>query len=75
MKPVCPKKYSYKQKKNKIFIEYRCHHQLVAQPFWIYYTQLVHVSAIYPGHLQGVKSLVDVYAAQVKVREFSLNDF
>ena len=30
--------------------------------FYIYYTKLLHVSAIYPGHFQGVTSLVDVYS-------------
>jgi len=49
--------------------------KLAAQRFFIYYTQLLHVSAIYPGHLQGAKSSVDVYIAQIKEREFSLNDF
>jgi hypothetical protein len=29
--------------------------------FHIYYTKLLHVSAIYPGHLQGATSLPDVY--------------
>jgi hypothetical protein len=29
--------------------------------FYIYYTKLLHVSAIYPGHLQGGTSLVDLY--------------
>jgi hypothetical protein len=30
--------------------------------FYIYYTQLLLVSALYPGHLQGVTSSVDVYS-------------
>jgi len=30
--------------------------------FYIYYTKLIYVSAIYPDHFQGVTSLVDVYS-------------
>jgi hypothetical protein len=30
------------------------HHQVFKQCVYTYYTQLVHVSAIYRGHLQGV---------------------
>jgi len=30
--------------------------------FYICYTQLLHVLAIYPVHLQGVTCLVDVYS-------------
>jgi len=29
--------------------------------FYIYYTKLQHVSAIYPGHMQGVTIMVDVH--------------
>jgi len=35
-------------------VKYKFHYQLVAQCYYIYYTQTLHVSAIY-GHLQGVK--------------------
>jgi len=28
----------------------------------MYYTKLLHVSAKYPGHFQGVISLIDVYS-------------
>jgi len=76
MKPVCPEEIVvYAGGEQNYSREYRCHDQLVAQRFYIYYTQLLHVSAIYPGHLQGVKSSVDVFTAQIKEREFSLNDF
>ena len=30
--------------------------------FDIYYTKLLHVSAIYPGHLQEATSLVDMHS-------------
>jgi len=40
---------------------YKFHHQLFARCFYIYYTHLLLVSALYPGHLQGVTSSVDVY--------------
>jgi len=31
--------------------------------FFTYFTELLHVSAIYPGLVQGVTSLVDEYSA------------
>jgi hypothetical protein len=37
-------------------------HQLGAQYFYIYYTQLLHVLAIYPDHCLGVASLVNMYS-------------
>jgi len=36
--------------------------QLVAQSFFTYDTKFLHVSAICPGHIQGVTLLVDVYS-------------
>jgi hypothetical protein len=41
---------------------HKFHYQLIAQYFYIYYTNLLHVSAIYFGHLQGAMSLIDVYS-------------
>ena len=38
---------------------YQFHYQPVARCFHIYYTQLLHVLAIYPGHLLGVTSFGD----------------
>jgi len=38
------------------------HQQLVAQSYYTYDTKLLHVSAICPGHIQGVTLLVDVYS-------------
>jgi len=35
-------------------------YKLVARRFYVYYTQLLHVSTLYPGHLHGVTSLVVV---------------
>jgi len=40
---------------------HKFHYQLVAQCFYIYYTNLLHVLATYSGHLQGAMSLTDVY--------------
>lgn len=37
------------------------YHQLVSKCFCIY-THLLHVTAIYLGHLQGVPSMFDVYS-------------
>ena len=45
----------------KIVLAYKCHHQIVAHCFGIYYTRLPHVSALYRRHIQGVTSLVVVY--------------
>jgi hypothetical protein len=39
---------------------HRFHHQLV--DVCIYYTQVIQILAICPGHLQGVTSLVDMYS-------------
>jgi len=41
---------------------HKFYHQLFAQCFYIYYMQLLLVSALYPRHLQGVTSSVDVYS-------------
>jgi len=41
---------------------HKFHHQLFPQCFHVYYTQLLLVSALNPGHLQGVTSSVDVYS-------------
>lgn len=41
---------------------HKLHYQLRAQYFYIYYTQLLHVLGIYPGHCQRVTSLVDMYS-------------
>jgi hypothetical protein len=41
---------------------HKCHHQPVAQYFYIYYTQLLHVSTTYPGHRQEVTRLGEVYS-------------
>jgi hypothetical protein len=38
------------------------HYQHVSPRFYIYYTELLHVSAIYRGYLQAVTSMVDVYS-------------
>jgi len=35
---------------------------LFALYFYTYYSHILHVSAVYPGHLQGVTGLVDVYS-------------
>ena len=43
------------------------HPQLTVQYFCTHYTQLLHVSAIYPGHLQGVTSLVEVCSVYGKL--------
>jgi hypothetical protein len=45
--------------------KHKFHHPLVAQHFYIYNTQRLHVSAIYPGHLQGVTSLLDLYSLYI----------
>jgi hypothetical protein len=49
---------------------HKFHYQLLAQSFYIYYIKHVHVSVIYPGHLQGAASLIDflqltVYTANI----------
>ena len=55
MKPVCPEEIVvYAGGEQNYSREYRCHDQLVAQRFYIYYTQLLHVSTKYSGHRQGV---------------------
>jgi hypothetical protein len=41
---------------------HKFHYKLDVQYFSTYYVKLLHVSAIYPGHLQGVTCLVDVYS-------------
>lgn len=46
--------------KKYIFYTQKFYYQLVARYFHIYYTQLLHVSAMYTTHLQGVTSLVDM---------------
>jgi hypothetical protein len=38
------------------------HYQLLAECFYICYTKLLKISAIYPGHLQGAASLFGVYS-------------
>jgi hypothetical protein len=42
--------------------------------FYIYYTKLLHVSAIYPRHLQGVTSLVNVYSCTLQPNLYFLED-
>jgi len=39
---------------------HKFHHPLVVHHFHMYNTQRLHVSAIYPGHLQEVTSLLDL---------------
>jgi hypothetical protein len=39
----------------------------------IYYTKLLHVSAIYPSHLQGVKRLVDMQSFYGNLLQISNN--
>jgi hypothetical protein len=41
---------------------YKFHHQIFAQYVYIYCTQILHILAIYIGHLQEVTSLVSLYS-------------
>jgi hypothetical protein len=40
---------------------HRFHHKLLELCSYTFYTKLLHVSSIYRGHFQGVRSLVDAY--------------
>lgn len=56
---------------------HKFYHPLGAQHFYIYNTQRLQVSATYPGHLQGVTSLLDLCSLYTihpgHIREFARN--